>query len=162
MLLALIRHGIAEDAGPESGFRDATRHLTADGASRMREVATGIARLGIRPEAVLTSPLTRCVETAQIVAAPAGVPVRPSDAMRPGARAAGLLDVLAEYPDAPCVMVCGHQPDLSYITQELTGALAEYRRGTLGVIDLSALRLGQGVLVGLYPAKALRRIAGAS
>ncbi len=161
MLLALIRHGIAENAEPASGYRDEPRRLTAEGTSRIREVAAGIARLGIHPDAVLSSPLTRCLQTAQLVAAPAGVRVRPLEVMRPGARAAALLDVLAEYPDAECVLVCGHQPDLSYITQELTGGLADYRRGTLGVIDLSALRPGHGTLVGLYPAKALRRIAGA-
>jgi phosphohistidine phosphatase SixA len=71
------------------------------------------------------------------------------------------LEVLAEYPEAECVLACGHQPDLSYITQELTGGLVDYRRGTLGLIDLSALLPGRGTLVGLYPAKALRRIAAA-
>jgi len=161
MLLALIRHGVAENAGPDTGYRDEPRRLTADGANRMREAAAGIARMGIHPDVALTSPLTRCVQTAQIVAAPAGVDVRPHAVLRPGARAAGLLDVLAEYPDAACVLVCGHQPDLSYITQELTGGLVDYRRGSLGLVELSALARGRGTLTGLYTAKALRRIAAA-
>jgi len=160
MLLALVRHGIAEDAGPATGYRDAPRRLTADGTRRIREVAAGIARLGIRPDAVLTSPLTRCLETAEIIAAPAGVAVRRHDMLRPGARAAALLEVLAEYSEAACVLVCGHQPDLTYITQELTGGLADYRRGTLGLIELHALQPRSGTLVGLYPAKVLRRVAG--
>jgi phosphohistidine phosphatase len=160
MLLALLRHGTAEDAGPATGYQDEPRRLTADGARRVREVAAGMAQLGIRPDAVLTSPLARCVETAEIVAAPVGIAVRRHDVLRPGARAAALLDVLAEYPDADCVLACGHQPDLSYITQELTGGLADYRRGTLGLIELGALRPRSGTLVGLYPAKVLRRIAG--
>ena len=161
MLLALIRHGIAEDAGPATGYRDEPRRLTPDGASRVRECAAGIARLGLHPGVVLTSPLARCVQTAEIVADRVGVDVRRHDVMRPGAHAAALLEVLAEYPEAECVFACGHQPDLSHITQELTGGLVDYRRGTLGLIDLSARLPGRGTLVGLYPTKALRRIGAA-
>jgi phosphohistidine phosphatase len=159
MLLALIRHGIAEDAGPAAGYRDDQRRLTPDGANRIRASAAGIALLGIRPAAVLTSPLIRCVQTAQIVADRIGADVRPHDLLRPGARGDGLLEVLAEYPEAACVLVCGHQPDLSYITQTLTGGMVDYRRGTLGLIELSALQPNHGTLVGLYPAKVLRRMA---
>src|SRR5271169_5060577 len=98
MLLALLRHGVAEDAGPATGNRDEPRRLTDDGAQRVGEVAAGMARLGIHPDAILASPLTRCVQTAGIVAARAGVDVRRHDVLRPGARAQALLDLLAEYP----------------------------------------------------------------
>jgi phosphohistidine phosphatase len=162
MLLALIRHGIAEDAGPSTGYRDEPRRLTHEGAERVRAAAVGMARLGIRPDAILTSPLARCAETAELVAAATGQAVRRHDVLRPGAQAAALLDVLAEYPDAACVLACGHQPDMSAITRELTGGRADYRRGTLGLIELAELRPGQGILVGLYPAKVLRRIGVAS
>lgn len=161
MLLALLRHGIAEDAGPATGYRDQTRHLTPDGARRIHEEAAGMRRLGFHADAVLSSPLDRCLETAQIVAAALDVTVRPHAALRPGASAAALLAALAEYPDAGCVLACGHQPDLSYITQELTGGVADYRRGTLGLVELGALRPGHGMLVGLYPAKVLRRVGDA-
>ncbi len=160
MLLALLRHGLAEDAGPATRYRDEPRRLTDDGSRRVAEVAAGMARLGIRPDAILTSPLARCVETAEIVAARSGVAVRRHDVLRPGARAQALLDVLAEYPDAECVLACGHQPDLSYITQELTGGLADYRRATLGLIELRDLLPRHATLVGLYPARVLRRITG--
>jgi phosphohistidine phosphatase SixA len=158
MLLALIRHGIAEDAGPATGYRDEPRRLTEEGALRMRSAAQGIARLGIHPGVVLTSPLARCVQTAEIVAAATGADVRVHAALRPGARAGAVLDLLAGYPDADCVAVCGHQPDMSDITADLSGSQVNYRRGMLGVIDLAALRPRAGVLVGLYPPKALRAL----
>lgn len=158
MLLALIRHGIAEDAGPANGYRDESRRLTPAGADRMQAAAAGIARLQLHPVVILASPLVRCAETAAIVGRAADIPVRIHDVLRPGARAAALLDVLAEYPDADCVAVCGHQPDMSYITAELSGAEVDYRRGMLGVIDLAALRPQAGRLVGLYPPKALRAL----
>lgn len=159
MLLALLRHGIAEDAGPATGYRDEPRRLTAEGVARMRDAARGIATLGVRPDAILSSPLVRCVQTAEIVAAATGQQVRTHPALAPGARAGGLLELLADYPEAGCVLACGHQPDLSLITAELTGGnVVDYRKGTLGVIELGQLRPGTGILLGLYPAKALRRI----
>ena len=158
MLLALIRHGIAEDAGPANGYRDESRRLTPAGADRMQAAAAGIARLDLHPAVVLTSPLVRCVETAALVGRALGAPVRIHDVLRPGARAAAVLDVLAEYPDAACVALCGHQPDMSYITAELSGAEVNYRRGMLGVVDLAGLRPRAGSLVGLYPPKALRAL----
>ncbi len=159
MLLALIRHGTAEDAGPRTGYHDEPRRLTDAGITRMREAARGIAQLGIHPDAIISSPLVRCAQTAEIVAAPFGVAVRLHEVMRPGARAAALVDVLADYPDAGCVVVCGHQPDLSLITAELTGgSLVDFRRGTLCVINLEQLRAHGGILVGLYPPRVLRRL----
>ena len=158
MLLAVIRHGIAEDAGPATGYRDEPRRLTDQGITRMRIAAAGIARLGIRPVVVLTSPLARCVQTAEIVAAATGADVRVHAALRPGARTAAVLDLLAGYPDAQCVAVCGHQPDLSQMTADISGSEVNYRRGMLGVIDLAALRPRAGTLVGLYPPKALRAL----
>ncbi len=158
MLLAVIRHGIAEDAGPATRYRDEPRRLTDQGVARMRSAAAGIARLGIRPEVILSSPLARCVQTAEIVAAATAADVHVHAALRPGARSAALLDLLAGYPDADCVAVCGHQPDLSEITADLSGSAVNYRRGMLGVIDLGVLRPRGGTLVGLYPPKALRAL----
>jgi phosphohistidine phosphatase len=156
MQLAIIRHGIAQEAGPSTGYHDAPRRLTAEGASRMRAAAAGIHRLGITPEWVITSPLVRCAETAAIVAGATGAQIRTHDVMRPGATTDAILGVLAEYPDSKCLMVCGHQPDLSYLTEELTGGLVEYRRGMLGLVDLASLRPRAGRLVALYPPKSLR------
>jgi len=158
MLIALIRHGIAEDAGPTNGYRDESRRLTQQGALRMQAAAAGIARLKLAPAVILSSPLVRCAETAAIIGRATGTPVRIHDVLRPGARADALLDVLAEYPDAECVAVCGHQPDMSYITAELSGCEVDYRRGMLGVVDLATLRPRAGMLVGLYPPKALRAL----
>jgi phosphohistidine phosphatase len=159
MLLALIRHGIAEDTGPHTGYRDEPRHLTEVGITRMSEAARGIARLGLHPKVILSSPLARCVQTAEILAASSGSAVRLHEVMRPGASTPALLDVLAEYPDADCIAVCGHQPDLSLITAALTGgSRVDFRRGTLCVIDLPHLRAHSGTLTGLYPPTVLRQL----
>lgn len=159
MILALLRHAIAEDAGPSTGYRDEPRRLTAKGVDRMTAAAKGIAALGLQPAVILTSPLTRCVETAAIVSDRLAVPVRPVEVLRPGARCEALLDLCAEYPDAECLVACGHQPDMSLITADLIGGgLVEFRKGSLALIDVQRLRPGGGVLLGLHPPRALRRI----
>src|SRR5438034_11639970 len=71
----LIRHGLAEERG-DSWPDDAKRPLTDEGISRMRKSVRGLSRLGVTLDVVLTSPLVRARQTAEIVAA--GVSPRPS------------------------------------------------------------------------------------
>lgn len=161
MLLALIRHGIAEDPGPESGYRDEARRLTHRGVERMRKQAQGIAALDLSPAAIVCSPLVRCHQTADIIADRLHVPVRVHEGLRPGARADAVLGLAAEYPAATCLMICGHQPDLTLITSDLiAGGVVEYRKGSLGLLVLHQQRPGGAVLEALYPPGALRRLAG--
>src|SRR5216683_2320278 len=73
--LYLIRHGLAEERG-EAWPDDSKRPLTEEGMSRLRKQARGLARLGVMLDVVLTSPLVRARQTAEIVAA--GLDPRPS------------------------------------------------------------------------------------
>lgn len=163
MRLLLIRHGIAENAGPATGHRDAPRALTPDGAARMREAARGIAALGLSADAVLTSPLARCRQTAEIVCEQLGGAARDDQRLAPGMNLELLADVLLEHPDATSVLVCGHQPDLSEVVADLTGGGAvEFRKGSLAVLDVGEARPRGGRLRALYPPAALRTVARAS
>ena len=62
----LVRHGIAADAAP--GQPDESRPLTAKGRRRFRRTARAFARLGERVDKLITSPLVRAVQTAEILA----------------------------------------------------------------------------------------------
>src|ERR671915_2383479 len=66
--LYLIRHGIAEERG-EAWPDDNKRPLTDEGMSRLRKSVRGLARLGVTFDVVLTSPLVRTRQTAEIVGA---------------------------------------------------------------------------------------------
>src|SRR5258706_7668086 len=75
--LYLVRHGVAEERG-DAWPDDAKRPLTDEGISRMRKVTRGLAELGVSLDLILTSPLVRARQTAEILAAglhpaPAGV-----------------------------------------------------------------------------------------
>jgi phosphohistidine phosphatase len=160
MRLLLLRHGIAEGAGPGTGFRDEPRELTPEGRARMQEQARGMAALGIAAGIVLTSPLVRCRQTAEIVGDALGLAPVEDDRLLPGMELDDLEEALLRHPGADPVLVCGHQPDLSEVVAELTGGGAvEFRKGTLAVLEVTALRPGGGRLRALYPPGALRALA---
>lgn len=62
----LLRHGKAEERSANISS-DAKRPLTASGISEMCEISRGISSLGICPHLIISSPLARAKETAQIV-----------------------------------------------------------------------------------------------
>src|SRR3954467_5237920 len=66
--LYLLRHGIAEERG-EKWPDDTKRPLTEDGMARFRKAARALARVGVEVDVVLTSPLVRTRQTAEIFAA---------------------------------------------------------------------------------------------
>lgn len=161
--LHLLRHGIAEDAGPATGGRDEPRALTARGIAQMHAGARGIATLGLEPDLVLTSPLTRCVQTAAIVCEHLGGDPRQDQRLRPGLDLESLDDVLLEHPDAASVLVCGHEPDLSIMVAVLTGGAGlHFRKGALAVLDVEALRPRGARLRAFYEPRLLRAIGGSA
>jgi phosphohistidine phosphatase len=123
----------------------------------MRAVAAGMRALGIAPDLVLTSPLLRCRQSAEIICeALGGTPVE-DPRLRPGMRLGDLEDALLEHPGAVAPMVCGHEPDLSQVVAELTGGgMVEFKKGGLAVLDVESLRPGRGRLRALYPPATLR------
>jgi phosphohistidine phosphatase len=72
MLLYLVRHGVAFDADPTQWPDDRDRPLTPDGEKKFREVAAGLATLAPTVDVVLSSPLVRAWQTAQILQTRAG------------------------------------------------------------------------------------------
>src|SRR5208283_3739184 len=67
MKLYVLRHAEAEPGA--GGTSDEARQLTERGKARMAEAARGMRRLGLEFDAILTSPLARARQTAEIVAA---------------------------------------------------------------------------------------------
>ena len=162
MQIGLLRHGVAEDAGPWTEWQDEPRALTDEGRRRMERAARGIVALDLRFDAVVTSPLVRCHQTAEIVGAAIGVTPRTDARLRPGMGIDDLVGLLLEHELTASVLVCGHQPDLSYVTADLVaGGDVEFKKGALALIDLDVPRPRAGVLRALYPPAALRALGGA-
>ena len=119
MILYFLRHGKA--SSPQQGD-DEARELTKGGRKRLRAAAPLWRRLNLRPDVVITSPLVRARQTAEILCEALGGEPVVDELLRPGASWGQLARAMAQHPDARRVMFVGHEPDLSSAIVHLTGA----------------------------------------
>jgi phosphohistidine phosphatase len=148
--LYLVRHAIAEERS-EKWPDDAKRPLTSDGVSRMRKNARGLARLGVKFDIILTSPLVRARQTADILAD--AFESRPqivtSDALAPGASYDSLLADLAKHARKTRIGLVGHEPGIGELAARLAGARRpfEFKKGAVCQIDVDSVPpAGPGML----------------
>lgn len=123
MKLYVMRHGPAEDFAPSG--RDADRALTPSGRDRVRDVAKLLVRSDEAPRIIISSPLVRALQTAEIVAAETGVDrVETSRELAPGGDAFAFARALVR-DDKKRAMIVGHEPDLSTLVATfLSGSFA--------------------------------------
>jgi phosphohistidine phosphatase len=117
--LYLVRHGIAASASANTS--DADRALTEQGTRKTIRVAHGLRGLNVKPAAILSSPLRRAQETAEIMAsilAPK-VPVELYPALAFGHEPRDVLQGLRSHRRAEQVMLVGHQPDMGELASFL-------------------------------------------
>jgi phosphohistidine phosphatase len=125
----------------------------------MRAAARGMEALGIGAEVVLTSPLVRCRQTAELVCERLGGEPREDPRLVPGMGLDELAGALLDHPGAASVLVCGHEPDLSDLVADLTGGgVVEFRKGSLALLEVEDVRPAGGRLRALYPPAALRTL----
>jgi phosphohistidine phosphatase len=141
MKLYVVRHGPAEDQSQSA--RDHDRALTPSGRDRVREVARKLVALGEAPKAIVSSPLVRALQTAEIVAAHVGVEhVETARELSPGGDALTLVrSFLAA--GRRRVMVVGHQPDLGLLVEALLDRSFPFEV-MKGMVIALRLRPGEG------------------
>lgn len=146
MILYILRHGIAED-GPPAGGGDGARRLTARGRDRVRAAAAGMRTLGLKFDAILSSPLVRAAETAELVAAAWSNAPKPETlaALAAGVSPAETVSALKSYERHDQVMIVGHEPGLSSIASLLLTGSANNLTIDLKKSGLIALELPDGV-----------------
>lgn len=162
MELCLVRHAIAGKPGPAYPD-DSLRPLTREGRERMQAGAKGLASLLV-PEVILTSPLLRARQTADILASATGRPkVMPCEALATGDHDQLLKD--AAGMGARRVAAVGHEPHLSALLSHCVAgdaALVDsiFKKGGAGLITFArAAEPGGATLVWFLPPAALRRLA---
>jgi phosphohistidine phosphatase len=118
MKLYVMRHGPAEDRSEAVAEFD--RQLTAKGREQTAAAARGLSKLGVQPAAILSSPLVRCAQTAELATAALanGSSARAVDALAAGASPGEMLKVIRQHASAD-VMVVGHDPDVSRLVSYL-------------------------------------------
>ena len=129
MDLVIIRHAIAFERDRHRWREDAARPLSPEGISRARKSAAGLKKLVPRPQRLLTSPLVRARQTAQILTDVAGWPAAEEALeLSPGEPAGTVLALLAKNRNRLTALV-GHQPGLG----QLLAACLLRRGGSLPV-----------------------------
>ena len=151
MLIYIVRHAWAGEHGDPRWPDDRLRPLTEEGRERFANVAKELAQRGCEPQIIATSPLVRCRETAEILAAQApGKPrIVPLDALRPGSNLAALL-AWSRDQQADQIAWVGHAPDVSLLAAELVGdcqAAIRFSKGACAAISFDeGLQPGAGEL----------------
>jgi phosphohistidine phosphatase len=163
--LLIIRHGPAGDsaAWEAEGRDDRLRPLTPEGKKQMRKAASGLAVLVPGLPLLATSPLTRAVETAEIVAAEYGCEIVPLEALAPGHDPEDTVAWLREQGSDLTVGLVGHEPHLSTLVGYLlTGKRASFvdlKKGGACLLEMTApLQPGRGALAWLLTPSVLRRL----
>jgi phosphohistidine phosphatase len=116
--LYLVRHAHAVD----DAARDEDRPLSADGRRQARDIGAALARQGVTLSRIVTSPLVRAVETAELVAVAVGFDggLDVADALRPDGGWKQLQrDVLAPLGGEAAVALVGHEPSIGHFLSKL-------------------------------------------
>lgn len=121
MILYVMRHAEAVDGNDD--LQDEWRYLTENGRQAAKKICASIAKTGPKPRLTISSPLTRAVQTAEIMAEKAcrkNVVVA-SRLLLPGADIGGIVEHLKGCKDAKRVMLVGHEPQLGSLVANLLG-----------------------------------------
>jgi phosphohistidine phosphatase len=155
MILYFLRHGLAEDR-EQWEEDDSLRPLTSKGKKKTEQIAKKLVELIPDLDAIITSPLTRALQTAEIAAEELGLDVIQDERLSPGFSSKELADILSGYPEAAAVMVVGHEPDFSDTISTITGGSGiVMKKGGLARVDVENPTALEGSLVWLIPPKIL-------
>ena len=125
MIIYIVRH--AEAVEGSDLIIDEWRYLTERGRKVANDMGEAIAKHGPKPRLTLTSPLTRAVQTAEILAGSAcrkNVVVA-NALLLPGGNVSELIQFIRKGKDAKRVMLVGHEPQLGTLVAALLGSESE-------------------------------------
>ena len=155
MQLYFLRHGLA-DWPDWDAAQDHLRPLTKEGLKKMKAEAKTLARLGVQFDAILSSPYTRAVQTADIVAGLLGQEVTEEANLAPGFNLERLCEIVTRYPTAQALLLVGHEPTFSStITALIGGGRITLKKGALARVEITSFDPLSGDLLWLLQPKTL-------
>jgi phosphohistidine phosphatase len=164
MILYVVRHALAEDAATGG---DEARHLTEVGRQRTLKAAAGMRALGLEFDLILTSPLARAAETAEIIATTyaSGLAPRVLTELATGIAPGDAIAALAPFGRNDSVIIVGHEPQLSalvsiLLTGEHDAMHLRMRKGGCVALELPANRIvpGAAELLWMMTQRQLRKL----
>jgi phosphohistidine phosphatase len=136
--LIFLRHGLAD--WPNWGGSDDDRPLNAEGKKETHQVGAFLAALGIEPQKILTSPLPRASQTADIAAEYIKAPIEIAKELSKGFNVRR-LEKLLDQKNSKSVMLVGHEPDFSCVIEELTGGVIKLRKSGVARLSLDRKKM---------------------
>jgi phosphohistidine phosphatase len=153
MEIYFLRHGEAD--WPNWKKSDDERPLTKRGKKEMGEVGAFLKRAKVRPDLIVTSPLPRAAQTAEIAAKHLKVKCREDKLLAPGFSKNELERLLKKYP-AESLMLVGHEPDFTETIFALTRGSLKLSKAGIALVDLDR-SWRNGRLLWLVPPKLMRK-----
>ena|SRR5579875_597740 len=157
MQVHLLRHGAAEEG--RLGLSDAERALTVDGRRKLRQVLRTAVDAEVRPTLILTSPLKRAIQTAEIAKEVLGYKnaILRTKALTPGSSVENVWDEIRVHQDEPSLMLVGHNPLFENLTAYLLNCPSlrlDFKKGAFLRLDIESFPpQPHGVLRWLLTAK---------
>jgi len=149
MHLYFLRHG--EASWPDWKKPDDERPLTSRGKEEIRKLARFLQGLDLQLDRIMTSPLPRSRQTAEIVADKLKLKLHEDSSLEPGFDSKALRKILRKYPGER-VMLVGHEPDFTQTISTLTGASLKLSKAGLALIELNPKSMSARLLW-LFPPK---------
>jgi phosphohistidine phosphatase len=167
MNLYLMRHGLAVEQGKSSRETDRKRPLTPKGKRKVRLVAQALAQLKISFVAIVSSPLVRARDTAELVKDELGFgeKIQLTDHLAPQGSHKALVSLLQRLPGSPQeILLVGHEPDLSQLAAFLLdggkGVTLIFKKSGMAKLNAEKLRPGRcATLEWLLPPRFMERMA---
>ena len=157
MEVYLLRHGIAEDRAASG--RDADRALTDDGRKKLTKVLDRARKAGVTPTLILSSPLKRAFETAEIAARDLGYSseISITNSLTPDSSPHRVWTEIRAHRDEPSLLLAGHEPLFSATVAFMLGStrsMVEFKKAGLVRIDFDSLGAEpRGVLIWMITPK---------
>jgi phosphohistidine phosphatase len=137
--LWLLRHAEAEPHGTRP---DAERRLTERGERQALLAGHALARMAIEPERILTSPKERALRTTTLALEAWGGErlsrLQVHAPLSEGFDAPQALAALAQLGPDGRLLAVGHEPDLSGVVAQLTGARIDLKKAGLAGVRIAA------------------------
>jgi phosphohistidine phosphatase len=161
--LYLIRHGVAAERG-DNYPDDTKRPLTARGVEKLRREGKALLALDVMFDVMLTSPLVRTRQTAEIIAASfrTAPPIVNAPSLAPGGTHNAIIDELAKQSHRrKRIALVGHEPGIGELAARLMGLRKplEFKKGAICRIDVAALPpTGPGQMRWFLSPRILRKV----
>lgn len=119
-----MRHASAVERLGGAILNDSQRPLTDEGKAEAKLVASALKRIGVKPDLIISSPLTRARQTAEIIrdGLDGKEELKVSDSLAPGGTSSEVLKYLKQQGSFEDAFLVGHEPDIGRIAADMIWA----------------------------------------